>query len=477
MKPHRFAAAALAALILAGCLGGGGGGPSPVVPSEPEPADAPGVLSFNQSVPAEDGGTSPFPGQGNAWDIDGDFSLADGYDDQFDKALRLAVTVGETTEYFPSDQIYGELTFLTPVFGPADGLSTAAVSDNTVAFGYLWGVGPIEGGFSAYLRGTTDSSLGQALDLTRAVPPVTLAWSHESYLNNGSIDGGGIPMDPFYFRVMVRTPDGRSLGCVYSVDYPEGPGSFSADLSAFAGQAVVLSFEMAAPGHNVVEIDAVSATDSEGTEFVENGDFETGGLAPWSERPAAEPQNVASGSRYVAGLSVTRSFYTAPRSLWGRWTDVFRNVTASPVTATIAYSTNLGSDGMGIIYLTPGTDGKALSSWDGTGGEYADRDIGLVFGAADSVVFASDDGIGNGMGSDAIEISYVVAIPPGESRAIVNFVIMTGKDTGQTAASVDDRAVEVDAEGVSIVSGFRSDARYTRGMTAEQKAGVVNFPP
>ncbi len=78
---------------------------------------------------------------------------------------------------------------------------------------------------------------------------------------------------------------------------------------------------------------------------------------------------MTSGSRkFLADntVRVARSFYTVPGKLWGRWADTFTNDNNTPVTLTVQYTTNLGSDDSGIIYITPGTGNKSLTSWDGS---------------------------------------------------------------------------------------------------------------
>src|SRR5262249_38804341 len=58
-------------------------------PLPPLPPGTTGFTVFLQTTPDLDGDGSPFPGQANYWDLDGNFCLIDGYDDQFDDALVL----------------------------------------------------------------------------------------------------------------------------------------------------------------------------------------------------------------------------------------------------------------------------------------------------------------------------------------------------------------------------------------------------
>jgi hypothetical protein len=196
-----------------------------------------------------------------------------------------------------------------------------------------------------------------------------------------------------------------------------------------------------------------------------------------------ELQNMTSSPETIDGLDVTRSFYTVPNKLWGRWVDVFENQTAAAITATVEYDTNLGSDDCGILYLTPGTGGQALTGWDGTAQETPavpdsssnDRDFGFVFGTVDSVDFTTATAIDACDGSDGITHSYTITVEPGQKAAIVNFIIMNGIDTGETATDATALATAIDTEAKAIVAHFWTDGQYRTGMTQEQIDVIVNF--
>jgi hypothetical protein len=286
----------------------------------------------------------------------------------------------------------------------------------------------------------------------------------------------------------VRDLAGNELESLYTTTVDAGVSQW-ADLTAYKGQSIVLSFEQ----HNMSRgddgsppwigamIDEVSVSDNNGTgtELVVNGDFETGNLTGWSANSPAEVQNMTSGGRNLDNFWVTRSFYTVPNKLWGRWVDVFENTNlASAVTATVTYYTNLGSNSCGVIYDTPGTGGKAITSWDTT---WEDRDIGMVFGLVSSKTYTSttvqDPFFTNGNcdGSDDIYFDYVITVPAGGKVALVNFIIMGSHDTGLTAADTTAKATEVDAEASRIVNNFWTDGQYRTGMTQEQIDAIKNF--
>ncbi|MDA8099749.1 MAG: hypothetical protein M0042_08990 [Nitrospiraceae bacterium] len=475
----------LAAIVsLSACGGGGGGGgtdagqntnpPGTTPPAwqgtlVTSPAATP-IASFTQSIPSQDTGgafNEIFPGSANVWTMDQDLALIDGFDLQFNYALYLVVG----TTPFPADQNAAELTYFTPVLGTAEGVKVAAVSNGaTLDLAGLGISSAVAGNYAAFLNATSDSRLQQTLDLTAATGTITVNWREAV-----SVDPGGLPGYVPSYRVVLRSTDGAELKELLADPAITAPLNYSKDISAYKGQKVVLSFEERSStspfGQAYAVIDSVSVTDG-ATEYATNGNFETGDMTGWTTNTPAEIQNITSGLRTVEDLAVQRSFYTVPNKLWGRWVDVFRNPTAAAIAKTVTYETWLGSDGAGIIYYAPGTNDRALTSWDTMGG----RDVGLVFGNAKSVTFTSDDGTGT-TGSGIITVAYDITVPAGGSVAIVNFVIMDGVDTGQIAP-LDDytkKAADIDTAAAAIVSGFWTDEQYRTGMTQEQVDGVKNF--
>jgi hypothetical protein len=67
-------------------------------------------------------------------------------------------------------------------------------------------------------------------------------------------------------------------------------------------------------------------------------------------------------------------------------------------------------------------------------------------------------------------------VPAGGSVAIVNFIIMSGTDTGLTAAGNPAvRATDIDNTAAAIVANFWTDTQYRTGMTPQQEAVIKNF--
>jgi hypothetical protein len=429
-----------------------------------------GNTAFLQTVTMQDTDTNEyFPGQPNIWDIDDDFSLNDGGDDQFDGVMFLSVEGND----FPS-QAYSDLTYFTPAMTIDDGIKVAAVVEN---------IGPsynsseylaISGTYSAALNGIYDARLSQTVDLSGAVSPANLSWTWDITLT----DRGPEP----YARVVIRSvTDGSLLATLENVTTDDA-NSYNISMDAYIGQSVIVSFESSSHTESARLIDDVSLTDSNSTQYITNGDFETGNLTGWTTNEPEELQNMTSASVTLAGLTVTRSFYTVPDKLWGRWIDVFTNETAAAITTTIAYSHNLGSDNYGILYLTPGTDGQALTGWDATsdsgydpGSSSNDRDFAFVFGDVTEVVFTSATGLDTGDGSDDITHGYNVTVEPGETVAIVNFVVMNGIDTNMTATDETALATEIDTEVTNILTNFWTDNQYRTGMTQAQIDAIINL--
>jgi len=490
--------AACGLALLSACGGGGGGGggnpntnTGPAVGSAvTNPAAAPYIVGWGQSIPLFSGPTGTekygaFPGQANIWDLGMDFGLVSGGDNQFDYALAMEVVTDATASVFPIDQSYGELSFMTPLVGAADGVKAAAVSDGDDLYndGTSLPYSALTGTYSAFLNSTSGSRLEQSLDLSTATGAITASWTDVINTCDGGTSMVNIPGYTPSYRVVAREANGteHELFSVSTATANSAGTGRSADLTSLAGKKIVLSFEQKSMHESyrtcVTEIDGVSVKDSAASpkEFVLNGGFETGDLGHWTVSAPSESQNVTSGTRNLVGsLNVKRSFYTAPDKLWGRWVDTFENSLASAVTATVHYQSSLGSNGCGIIYSNSTTTAQAVTSWDGSA--YG-RDIGWVFGNKATVSYVSDDTHDCATGSPFVDVMYSVTVPAKGKLAIVNFIILDGTDTGALSTTVDTtaRATEIDTERDKILNNFWSDNQYRTGMTAEQIGAIHNF--
>lgn len=454
-------------LLLSGCGGSSSSSqatPTPSPTPSPSPSPTPptvqlgvavaekGLTDFLQWIPAEDGDGEQFPGSANIWDLYDDFSIDDGYDDQFDNALVLSVEVGGSGEDFPSVS-YADLTWYTPEV--TDLLDVAIIADS--ASGWA-----LNDEYSAVIAPGLDNRLTQIVDLTGAAGTVIVSADTDYNDSQGSY----LYIDDSYARIVIRELNGDELEVL------DLTSASSFTITNYDRQ-VVVSIEFVSNGYGYLTIDDVSVTDDDTTEYIVDGDFESGNLDAWTASSAAVYQNVTTAAQTVNGLTVTRSFYTAPGSLWGRWVDVFTNDTAAGITATIGYYSDLGSDQYGIIYATPGTDGAALTTWDG---DASDRDVGFAFGSGATVEYTSATDLATDDGDDDIYFTYEVTLAPGQSAAIANFIVMSGIDTGDTAADASATADVVDQALQGIVNDFWADVTYRHGMTQAQIDALINFP-
>ncbi|MCA9792623.1 MAG: hypothetical protein KC910_12540 [Candidatus Eremiobacteraeota bacterium] len=412
---------------------------------------------FFQGLPAQDGETEAFPGSANMWDLYDLLYINDGFGDNFDGAVRLylggsEVNVGQLD--------YTQLSFFGPIFSLADGLIVAAVADSSYA-------SPLAGTYSAVLAAPHNGAICQDLNLTNAVGTVTLTLDYEV-----QSPGSNFTNQPQFFYVVITDLNDNLLDTAFTLG-AAGSGTVNFALTPYAGQQVRLcvgSTDFFPYGRPSAKVDNVSVMDANTTEFVLNGDFETGDLTNWQVRAIDAPQGLQTPAITAAGLTVTRTFYTPPGAMWGRHVDTMVNNTAAPITVEVAYETNLGSDGYGITTPVPGAETLALSTWDGG---TTDRDLGWVHGGfvARTAVPASSIGASNGT-NDLIVSHGMVTFQPGERKTYVNFTLMDGVQTRQTASSTADRATAIDAMCLQIAN---NPQLFFDGMTTDQLSSLANF--
>ncbi len=471
----------LAALALSTAFATGCGSSSPASPPGPPPATPPSPSAVNAlaDLPQD---LSLAPGTRNSWDLEPDFALGDGGDDQFDRAVQLYVGLPGTPPTpdllpidlgpvlpFPRDQRQVELSFTTPALGRSAGLA-AVVAAGNVAMGKelvlaaSWAV-PAGGGAVVGTR------LSQVIDLPAAGGNLLLGWTHRGVVLDAAIPGGGAG-----WRVTVQPAAGGNALIAFSTG-AGSPGPVTPfDLSPLAGQSVLLTFELIGTPRSAVAIDDVSVM-SGATQHVVNGSFESGALAPWTVTGPDQACQVVSGKRNVGGLVVERRVFARPERRWARFVDRFQNTGSSAVTTEASYLHELGALSDAVVQASGG--GKAFSSWDA--GLYLPpslprRDLAVVHGSSPlPAAYRGATGLAAGDGSPWAWTRFPLTVPPGETRVIVQFVVLAESRTGDTAASAAARSVLADQEAAAIVSGFWSDPAYREGMTPEDQAALVNF--
>jgi amidase len=249
----------------------------------------------------------------------------------------------------------------------------------------------------------------------------------------------------------------------------------------------VLSFEQKGAVYSTMRVESVSVMQGTANAVV-NPNFASG-LTGWSASAAPTPSGVSTAAHDMlakgvtsVGVSASRHFFTQPGADWGRWVDTFTNTTTGTMTVTASYYSNLGSDGSGLSSYVPGTGNRAMSSWDAHTNDplgWSDRDVGIVWGTATTSTFdidAAPNFPSAGILSDGINHSYDIVIAPGQSKSVVNFIIMTGVATaGQAGTTFTSRAAAVDSRALDIVNNFKTSLIYRKGMTQKQLDTLVNF--
>ena len=399
------------------------------------------------------------------WDLESNtgegMSIVDGEDDSFDEAnsLRLGISGGSLTDFAAEQLHYDDLTWLTPLFGQGDGLVAAAVVPPTSDFGDT-----ANSSHRAYLAPGKENRLQQRVDLTTATGALTLRWRSNYQVPQNQ----DFSVPDQEYRVVLRSTSGGLLETLDTVRNGQATGGGGAqvttDISDYTGQIVVLSFELLnaqrsdyAGEFDITFVDDVSISDGSSTEFVVNGDFETGDLTGWTQFVRPLSQHVKSDPRTIAGVEVVRYVYADPSENWARWFDQFKNTTGSPITLDIQLEFDIGHD-------------HTANRYDGTGG------TGLVISSSDS---GGDDDLagvyGNAAGSTPFDvnatsiISYTVTVPAGETRSIVSFLLQSNQSSNGSEPTALLRKAE------DISNDLLSDPQLLRGLTQAQYDSIANF--
>lgn len=128
----------------------------------------------------------------------------------------------------------------------------------------------------------------------------------------------------------------------------------------------------------------------------------------------------------VTGLSVTRDLFVPTDDTFARFIDTFTNNSASSLTQTISYSTNLGSDGSesvlgtssGDLIVTSDDNWIATDDSSATGGDPA---VGHLIAGSNASVRPSSFAQPSG----SVIWSYEITIPAGESVSLMSFAMQT----------------------------------------------------
>ena len=171
-------------------------------------------------------------------------------------------------------------------------------------------------------------------------------------------------------------------------------------------------------------------------------------------------------STSVNGQTITmrRSAFVPTNSSFIRWTSDFTNSGTSSVTFRVGSANQLTSGSNTTIFTTSSGDTTAdsndhsLVSWGGSGSPLGSARVGTVFGGPEAVGLSDIAYLdGDGM----THWGYYITVAPGETKSIVNFVVIGGKNASVSAATDD------------LVAGL--NASQWDQLNDSQRAAVVNF--
>ena len=171
-------------------------------------------------------------------------------------------------------------------------------------------------------------------------------------------------------------------------------------------------------------------------------------------------------STIVNGETITmrRSAFVPTNASFIRWTSDFTNSGTTSVTFRVGSVNQLTSGSNTTIFTTSSGDATAegndysLVSWGGSGSPLGSARVGTVFGGPEGVGLSDIAYLdGDGM----THWGYDITVAPGETKSIVNFVVIGGKNAVVSAATDD------------LVAGL--NASQWDQLTDSQRANVVNF--
>jgi hypothetical protein len=474
----------LAPLVLLVTLAAACGSPSPHPATPTATPPSPSAVNALADLPQD---LSLVPGDRNTWDLDPGFALqGGGYFDPFQRAMQLQVglpATPPTADSLPGDlgpgvlpfpynpldgQRWSELQFTTPVVARGAGQLAALVASPNTLFGMeVVLAGSL--GLPAAGGALVPTRLSQTVDLTGVAAPLTLGWRQHGLVRDGSIPGPA-----HSWQVVVRNAaDGSVLTTAPPGNAVAAGPVTPFDVSAAENKTVTIDFELLGSPSSFVGVDEIQLLDGGAVNHLVNPGFEGAALGPWRVTGADQPCQVVSGKRIVGGLEIERRVFARPDLRWARFVDVFRNAGSATVTTQVNYLHELAAVTDAVIQERPSQ--KALSAWDGGLVSPARRDVAVVFGStALAPVFRSVSAPGGGNGGANVWTRFPLTVPAGQTRVIVQFVVLTEIATGDTP-SATATPTQANLEADAIVAGFWSTTTYREGMTADQVAAIVNF--
>jgi Bacterial Ig-like domain/Stigma-specific protein, Stig1 len=333
------------------------------------------------------------------WDFDERGVIGDGGGDRYDDMWEIQVYNEETdtTSSFPSCDA-SEISFDTPhVFNPSFIITDRIDNGGT----YSCDMGAAGG----------ESLVWQEVTLSATAVSLNLSVDYRLYLNTQALMEVG-------YTISVEDISGGTGETIVvsatSLDNMETNWqTTNFNMLPWAGETVRIKFHTIGGVYHYsgrgVHLDNVSIIDDQATEYIVNGDFETGDGTGWNGIKYLIPREINyAPTAKVADIGVTRSIYASydPGS-WARYLDTYTNDGTESATIEIAYYGDLGSDGYGVIYQY--ADGRAFLEYD----EDGDPPLGVIPGNTSTVSIPSY--------SEYWMVTYDLIIAPGESKSILAF--------------------------------------------------------
>ena len=223
------------------------------------------------------------------------------------------------------------------------------------------------------------------------------------------------------------------------------------------------------PGLRVVDatIDATARTDA----FDGGGVVFVGGQPVIAADVDVNGQTLTAGPVALAGLDVTVQYTALSGSPTLRTAITLSNSGATDLTVSVAWVTNLGSDGTSVTAATSSGDTAftAADRWvltddaDPTGGTLAVNHVLAGPGAPVALPVSVSQVAFDNAGTEGVRVDYSVTVPAGQSRSLLFF--------HQVRESRADLLAAAPAFNANPAPG--SD--YLSGLSAADLAGVVNW--
>jgi hypothetical protein len=194
------------------------------------------------------------------------------------------------------------------------------------------------------------------------------------------------------------------------------------------------------------------------------------GHSPSGNKPAAlemAGRQIVYGPYTLGGVDATRRLFIPSTGGFARYLDTVANTSPVPVTVNVQIDGTLG--GVVHVVVDPSTRGNtyAVTLADPTTTSQSEEGpatrpaLGHVFGGPNALVPVSAIHIQRLLGPTYYR--WTVTIPPGESATLMHFALQ--RNPTDTAGA--------DAQAQALVN--LTDPNVLAGMTAEEKARVVNF--